>query len=236
MENKNILINFIQNIGNKNRERKNSPVLIFLYIKREDKLMIPNIDKITDIVHKEDINNIIDAINNLKNLIDNLPQEIKDELLVIINDKTQIMKGATEKEAGTSGLTPVPAAGSVERFLSSDGTWKEPDIPENLSDLINDTGFITQDDVPKKISDLVNDSNFIDKQEFLKEYNGTLNNLKNQVNGWYKWTGTIYGVNGNWIIIKMDTLYTATNLEDPRLVVNSNDLTTWYSIYGYWHA
>ena len=35
-----------------------------------------------------------------------------------------IMTGATSLAAGTSGLTPVPAAGSSDRFLCSDGTWE----------------------------------------------------------------------------------------------------------------
>ena len=63
-----------------------------------------------------------------------------------------------------------------------------------------------------------------------------LTNLSSANNGWFKFTGTIDGVNGNWIIFKADTLYQATNIEDPRIVLNSNNLTTWYSPYAYWHA
>lgn len=36
-----------------------------------------------------------------------------------------IMTGATETEDGTSGLVPVPAAGSADRFLAADGIWKK---------------------------------------------------------------------------------------------------------------
>lgn len=36
-----------------------------------------------------------------------------------------------------------------------------PEIPENLSDFNNDTGFITNANIPSKTSDLVNDSGFI---------------------------------------------------------------------------
>ena len=63
-----------------------------------------------------------------------------------------------------------------------------------------------------------------------------LTSLSSANNGWFKFTGTIDGVNGNWIIFKADTLYQATNIEDPRIVLNSNNLTTWYSPYAYWHA
>lgn len=63
-----------------------------------------------------------------------------------------------------------------------------------------------------------------------------LTNLSSANNGWFKFTGTIDGVDGNWIIFKADTLYQATNIEDPRIVLNSNNLTAWYSPYAYWHA
>ena len=196
--------------------------------------MIPNIDKIIDIVHKEDINNIIDAINQLNQAIDKLPDEIKGDINIIINDKTTIMSGATEEEDGKEGLAPQPLKGSRDRYLSADGTYR--DIPKDISYFNNDSNYATKDDLPTKISDLINDSNFIDKQEFLTEFSGNLSDIINKTNGWYKWRGTIDGTTGTWIIIKMDTLYTVTNIEDPRIVLNSNDLNTWYSVYGYWHA
>ena len=63
-----------------------------------------------------------------------------------------------------------------------------------------------------------------------------LQNFVNLKNGWYKWTGIIDSINATWIIVKTDSLYTATNMEDPRIVLRSNDLTTWSSPYAYWHA
>lgn len=36
------------------------------------------------------------------------------------------MKGATASAAGTSGLVPVPAAGSQVKYLRADGTWQTP--------------------------------------------------------------------------------------------------------------
>lgn len=36
-----------------------------------------------------------------------------------------IMTGATETEDGTSGLVPIPTAGSIDRFLAADGIWKK---------------------------------------------------------------------------------------------------------------
>ena len=65
---------------------------------------------------------------------------------------------------------------------------------------------------------------------------GPILNLSSKKNGWYKWSGTLDSVSGAWIVEKKGTLYTATNIEDPRVVLNSNDLTVWRSPYGYWHA
>lgn len=36
-----------------------------------------------------------------------------------------IMIGASETEDGTSGLVPIPTAGSTDRFLAADGIWKK---------------------------------------------------------------------------------------------------------------
>ena len=41
-----------------------------------------------------------------------------------------VMTGATAQTAGTSGLTPAPAAGDQEKYLRGDGTWQPITIPE----------------------------------------------------------------------------------------------------------
>ena len=58
----------------------------------------------------------------------------------------------------------------------------------------------------------------------IEDFENELNNKDNLVD---------YSV---WIIQKMSSLYIATSINDPRIVLNSNNLTTWYSPYGYWHA
>lgn len=198
--------------------------------------MIPNIDKVIDIVHKEDINNIIDAINKLNEAIEKLPDEIKQDINIVIDNKTEVMSGATEEADGVGGTVPAPPKGSNDRFLSSDATYKKPYVPSNVSEFKNDANYATVDQIPTHISDLINDSNFIDKQEFLVNHEGGLTDLMTKPNGWYKWRGEIDNTEGTWIIIKMDNLCTVTCIEDPRIVLNTNDLNNWYSVYGYWHA
>lgn len=86
-------------------------------------------------------------------------------------------------------------------------------------------------EIKDKINELVVNTSVVDIG------NAGITTIKNKENGWYKWKGNLLDVSGTWIIVKMDTLlYTATNLEDPRVVLNSSDLSTWYSPYASWHV
>ena len=68
----------------------------------------------------------------------------------------------------------------------------------------------------------------------------SVNDLPSKQNGWYSiQSASLAGVSGSWIIAKFGTLYTATNTNDPRVVLNSVNPTNtneWYSPYAYWHA
>ena len=68
-----------------------------------------------------------------------------------------------------------------------------------------------------------------------------IGDLPSKQNGWYYVESeTLAGVSGSWIITRFGnssiTLYTATNTNDPRVVLNSVDLSNWYSPYGSWHV
>lgn len=80
-------------------------------------------------------------------------------------------------------------------------------------------------------TDLFSDTNIT-----VKKMNFALNELSKHPNGYFAFNGTIEGVSGNWIILKTNSLYQATNIENPRIVISSSNLTTWYSPYAYWHA
>ena len=200
--------------------------------------MIPNIDKVIDIVHKEDINNIIDALNKIFDIVKKLPDEIKQDIQVNVIAKMDVLKGATETEDGEKGLAPTPTAGKNNRFLSSDGTYRtiESEIPDNVSDFNNDVGYIRNDELADKIKDILGDTNYFTPSNILNNYTGSITDLDNMHNGWYKWSGTIDTVTGTWILFKMDTFYQASNIEDTRVILVSNNLSNWYSPYGYWHA
>lgn len=91
--------------------------------------------------------------------------------------------------------------------------------------------------VEDKLMTIVNNmKKELDETDMIKNQEGTLQSFVNLKNGWYKWTGIIDSINATWIIVKADTLYSATNMGDPRIVLRSNDLETWSSPYAYWHA
>lgn len=88
----------------------------------------------------------------------------------------------------------------------------------------------------KKLNDKIDDQ----KHNFFTVIECSLSDLSIQPNGWYLWKGLISGVRGTWLIRKAGAQsaisYAAYSIEDPRVVLSSNDLQTWYSPYGYWHA
>ena len=92
-------------------------------------------------------------------------------------------------------------------------------------------------EVEDKLMTIVNNmKKELDETDMIKNQEGTLQSFVNLKNGWYKWTGIIDSINATWIIVKADTLYSATNMGDPRIVLRSNDLETWSSPYEYCHA
>jgi len=84
-------------------------------------------------------------------------------------------------------------------------------------------------DIRNTINDLVDFSSLI-------EISGSLSQLSSKENGCYKWSGEISSVTGTWVINKMGVIYTAINVEDPRVVLNSTNLSNWYSPYASWHV
>ena len=66
------------------------------------------------------------------------------------------------------------------------------------------------------------------------EFSGEITKLAGMENGWYKWYGTLSGITATWIINKMDTLYVANNINDPRVMLISSELSNWYAPYAYW--
>ena len=119
---------------------------------------------------------VVKYTNQLENyLLVGKEEDIDQDLLhenVIIVDPDELsdplsfseMTGATDSESGMGGTVPAPEAGSSNRFLAADATWKSIDVPEasnNLSDYTNDVGFITEANVPSNVSELTNDTGFI---------------------------------------------------------------------------
>lgn len=141
-----------------------------------------------------------------------------------------------------------------ESFLSKDKNLADlPNVEEARKNL-GLTGDVTTHNhdsrylplIQQKYDDLNNKITNMDKKlddqkhNFFNSINCSLADFSLQPNGWYLWKGTISGVMATWLIRKAGASsamnYAAYNIEDPRVILSSNDLHNWYSPYGYWHA
>ena len=58
------------------------------------------------------------------------PTDIINEVVDVVNNADlEEFVGASESQAGKKGIVPAPEAGSNNRYLSSDGTWKQVTMP-----------------------------------------------------------------------------------------------------------
>lgn len=46
----------------------------------------------------------------------------------VVQNNVDTMVGANDTSAGTKGLVPAPSAGDNAKFLSGDGTWRNPSV------------------------------------------------------------------------------------------------------------
>lgn len=126
---------------------------------------------------------------------------------------------------------------NLSDLLDKDEALKNLGLSGDINSHNHDNRYLpliqaAEDRVMEAIDNTVEDL----KQDILNQLEGSISDLTNMNNGWYKWKGILSNVNSTWIVVKMDTLYTATSLDDPRIVLNSKNLKDWYSPYGYWHA
>lgn len=60
-----------------------------------------------------------------------------------LGQSNKTMAGASQSEAGVSGLVPAPAAGSQKKYLKGDGTWDSPALSELGLSVVNGKLCIT---------------------------------------------------------------------------------------------
>ena len=85
---------------------------------------------------------VVEYVNHLENYLfvgskEDLAEDKLHENMIVVDPEELInpldnmaMVGATEELDGIAGLVPAPVKGSSNRYLSSDGTWKEISAPE----------------------------------------------------------------------------------------------------------
>lgn len=83
------------------------------------------------------------TVNNLKRFLQN-----SDERFAPNKNMEGIKSdGAEGYIAGKAGLVPAPSSSSNGKFLRSDGTWAAPEVPTKVSELDNDSNFLTSSDL-----------------------------------------------------------------------------------------
>lgn len=83
------------------------------------------------------------TVNNLKRFLQNADERFAP------NKNMEGIKsdGAGGYVAGKSGLVPAPSSSSNGKFLRSDGTWAAPEVPTKVSELDNDSNFLTSSEL-----------------------------------------------------------------------------------------
>lgn len=113
---------------------------------------------------------VTEYVNHLENYLfvgskEDLAEDKLHENMIVVDPEELInpldnmaMVGATEELDGMSGLVPAPEKGTSNRYLSSDGTWKEISAPEvDLSNVakLNETNNFTKMNVISNSSESV---------------------------------------------------------------------------------
>ena len=85
---------------------------------------------------------VVQYINHLNNYVyvgkeEDINQDLLHENVILVDPDELLdplsfseMTGATDSESGMGGTVPAPEAGSSNRFLAADATWKEIDVPD----------------------------------------------------------------------------------------------------------
>lgn len=158
---------------------------------------------------------------------------------------TYILNQFAKKNANLGDLTDINAAlqnlGLVGDNITShahDSRYlpfiqKVGDTAKNDLEALRDALNAELDKLNKQVAE---NSEAIKELQQTHEFSGEISKLAGMENGWYKWYGTLSGITATWIINKMDTLYVANDINDPRVMLISSDLSNWYAPYAYWFA
>lgn len=115
---------------------------------------IESLQKLNEVIDYSNLNVNYLYVGDEESIDDSL---IHDNLIVVDPDDlledpylmTQ-MVGSSDTETGRAGTVPAPEAGSNNRFLAADATWKSISIPTNVSELTNDVNYVTSTQLSAK--------------------------------------------------------------------------------------
>ena len=115
---------------------------------------IESLQKLNEVIDYSNLNVNYLYVGDEESIDDSL---IHDNLIVVDPDDlledpylmTQ-MVGSSDIETGRAGTVPAPEAGSNNRFLAADATWKSISVPTNISELANDVNYVTSTQLSAK--------------------------------------------------------------------------------------
>lgn len=148
------------------------------------------------------------TVNNLKRFLQN-----SDERFAPNKNMEGIKSdGAGGYVAGKAGLVPAPSSSSYGKFLRSDGTWAAPEVPTKVSELDNDSNFLTSSDLSAHTS---NENIHVSTTE-----KTTWNNKQNAL--------TIQQINNiNAVPDKANASDLTSHTDDTNIHVTPTEKTTW---------
>ena len=163
--------------------------------------------------------NKIDAIDSTDFTIDNKVLKVADGKSLLTNDQVETLNTVvtTDNFSRVASEADFVTTADVSELLLPYNIASKDDIPTNLSQLANDTGFAYTDNIPTNISQLINDSGFQNFKEVVQISKDTIT------------APFIAGLNlkvGNEIQMADDAKISWNNVNDkPTIPSNVSDLT-----------
>lgn len=120
----------------------------------DDTYVQAQIRNIQELLDNLDLPSMRSQIYSLEMAIYDVEQELEAQRRRMEEMQRQLDEAAKKTDIPTK----------VSQLSNDSGFITDADIPKKVSDLENDSEFVTKDEVPTKVSDLQNDAGFVDQQ------------------------------------------------------------------------
>lgn len=159
------------------------------------------------------LDEIIKELSDMQEILDNLDSIVDETVSEYLNSPEFLNRLRTlTLQWIDESLVPIRETLATKANIS--------DIPTKTSELINDSGFITDAVVPTKTSELTNDSNFVSDANYVHTDNNFSNSDKSKLDGIE--TGAEINVQSDWNV--SDSTSDAFIKNKPTIPTKTSDL------------